>query len=619
MQTSVSKIVGIPSSSSWSWVYSFSPDVGKKENLIVAITLNNISSGIAGIELGREVLAKIQKAYFGEEGGILERLEKTVKEVSREFSSLGPELAASVFCEGFVYFCVLGGGKVLLWRDKKLIKLLEGSIDVCSLSGGVVFGDMFLFGTKGFSTIGTDSFSKAVAGAATPQEVADELLPSIHRDGSAGVAGVVVAPVTKASQDEDPQDEILQKKEKPLYEVKGLPLSVRPKSSGFVPGIFKKWLVFIASKLPEKGVYVRKGGTPRRTAISVGVILIVLLLISIGLGIKQKGLKQFQASYEGSLVEAENLFRDSILQKEVAPPAAQELFLKAEEKVNALLNQGIKDERLTALKQNLEANKNLILGLVDASPELFQDLSLLRDGVSGQEIVAHGKTLAVLDAGGNRIFSFSALAKEAKVVAGGEALGGVKDIGLYSDRYFALTGEKIVEATGGDKKNIADVEPSAREGSRMEIFGGNIYLLSKSGEIWRYPAIESGFGPGQKWLADEVSGMPGIDFAIDGSIWVLSESGRISKFTRGAPDSFNVKGIQDGINAPSTIYTDEKLESIFILERGKNRIVEIAKTGKYQKQYVSGQIGEAKDIVVSKEAGKIFLLTDTKILEINLD
>lgn len=617
MQTSVSKIVGIPSSSSWSWVYSFSPDVGKKENLIVAITLNNISSGIAGIELGREVLAKIQKAYFGEEGGILERLEKTVKEVSREFSSLGPELAASVFCEGFVYFCILGGGKVLLWRElangqKKLIKLLGGEgVDVCSLSGRAVFGDMFLFGTKGFSTIGTDSFSKAVAGAVTPQEVADELLPSIHRDGSAGVAGVVVAPVTKASQDEDPQDEILQKKEKPL--------SVRPKSSGFVPGIFKKWLVFIASKLPEKGVYVRKGSTPRRTAISVGVILIVLLLISIGLGIKQKGLKQFQASYEGSLVEAENLFRDSILQKEVAPPAAQELFLKAEEKVNALLNQGIKDERLTALKQNLEANKTLILGLVDASTELFQDLSLLRDGVSGQEIVAHGKTLAVLDAGGNRIFSFSALAKEAKVVAGGEALGGVKDIGLYSDRYFALTGEKIVEATGGDKKNIADVEPSAREGSRIEIFGGNIYLLSKSGEIWRYSAIESGFGPGQKWLADEVSGMPGIDFAIDGSIWVLSEGGRISKFTKGVPDSFNVKGIQDGINAATAIYTDESFDRIFILERGKNRIVEIAKTGEYQKQYVSGQIGEAKDIVVSKEAGKIFLLTDTKILEINLD
>lgn len=613
MQISVSKIVGIPSSSSWSWVYSFSPDAGKKENLIVAITLANISSGITGIELGREVLAKIQKVYFEEEGGILERLEKTIKEVSREFSSLGPELAACVFYEGLVYFCVLGGGKVFLWRElangqKKLIKLLEGEegADVCSLSGGVIPGDTFLFGTKGFSEIGTDSFSRAVVRADSPQEVADELLPSIHRDGSSGIAGVVVAPgIAEANQDED-QDEILQKKEKP---------SVRPKNSGFVPGVFKKWLVFIASKLPEKGVYVRKGGSSRRTAISVGVILIVLLLISIGLGVKQKGLKQFQASYEGSLVEAENLFRDSIFQKEVNPQTAQDLFLKAEEKANTLLNQGIKDERLEKLKQNLEANKTLVLGLVDASPELFQDLSLLRDGVSSQEIVAHGKTLAVLDAGGNRIFSFSASAKEAKVIAGGEALGEVKDIGLYSDRYFALTGDKIVEVTGGDEKKIADIDPSAREGSRIEIFGGNIYLLSKSGEIWRYPAIESGFGPGQNWLADEVSGVPGIDFAIDGSIWVLSEGGRISRFTRGAPDSFSAKGIQDGISAATAIYTDESFDRIFILERGKNRIVEIAKTGEYQKQYVSGEIGEAKDIVVSKEAGKIFLLTDTKILQ----
>jgi hypothetical protein len=77
-------------------------------------------------------------------------------------------------------------------------------------------------------------------------------------------------------------------------------------------------------------------------------------------------------------------------------------------------------------------------------------------------------------------------------------------------------------------------------------------------------------------------------------------------------------GLEKLLSSPQAIYTDENLDNFYLLDKNNSRIIELSKKGVYQKQYLVPQIAETEDFVVSKKAGKIFLLTPSKVLELPL-
>lgn len=623
MQASIAKIVGLPSSGSWAQIHSFAAQEKEKQEshgeLIAVIVLKNVSGALSAVEIGREVLARLHEEYFGrEEGTVLDRISAALKKISKEFSSLEPEITASVLWKDYVYLCGLGGGAVFLYREGKLAKLLgrEQEETVC-VSGKVLAGDVFLSGTEGISLVLKNSeVLKSLSEGASSQELADVIAPLVHKTGQAGVAAAVVG-ITEA--EERVEEEILS-----IDAQKG-----GKKRTGMGKDLFvgrvgrrlQKFIFTLAAKLPEKGVYVKKPGSGRRTAVSVGVILILLFSASIFFGIRQKGLKQYMSSYKDRLLQAESFYSDSILQKDVNLPASRELFVKSEGLVKELEREGVKDKRLDSLKQKLVNERGLILGIIEAKPAVFYDLALLRSGVSATELVLYEETLAVLDSGESRILSVSTDGKQAAAVSGKEKLGNTKAVTLYSGRYFSFSEKGVVESDlRGAGKVVISPDQELGEVSKMAAFGGNLYLFSISGEIWRYPTVEGGFGTKQRWLGKGVApeSAQGVDAAIDGSIWVLSKEGKIAKFTRGAPDNFRIMGMDGQFNNPTALYTNENLDSLFVLDRENRRVVEIGKDGAYRKQYLLEEIGKARDMAVSKKARKIFLLIGTKILEIPL-
>lgn len=368
-------------------------------------------------------------------------------------------------------------------------------------------------------------------------------------------------------------------------------------------------------------------GRARRTSSSVGIILLVLLLISIGFGLRQKGIREYKATYAERLSRAETLYADSVLQKDVNPQQAREFFLEASLLVEQLLAKGVKDRRLEELAAQLAQQKSSVLGEVKVEPQTLLDLSLVRSGLKATEMVLDEGILAVLDTEGKRIILLSETGKDNLVIGGPEKLGEVQELALYSGRNFVFGSRGVVEiGRHGEEKVVVEADGEWGEIAQLSAFGGNLYLLDKGnkggkgGMIWRYPGIEGGFGAKQRWLGAGVEPdfSLAVDMAIDGSIWVLSSSGKVLKFTRGAPEAVNIQGLDKELSQPGAIYTDENLESFYILDSGNDRVVEISKDKEYQKQYLWEEMGEVRDIVASKEAGKIFLLTETKILEIPL-
>lgn len=634
MQALLAKIVGLPGGTAWAQIHSFVPqEEDKKEShgqLIAIVTLKDVSGGIAAIETGREVISRLHEEYFGqEEGEVLGRLKGAVSKISGEFSTLSPEFVCSVLWKKYAYICLFGAGEALLLRDKRIFRVIAGKKGtIGSVSGEVKEQDVLFVGTEDFfGSVKGGTLTRVLSQGLSPQEAADELAPFVHKPGSSASAAVVIeiSRIEKEAEIDLPaQSGIETEKEVEVKEQTPIPRKVflripRPRFSiGRAPQFLRKWMVFIASRLPEKGIYIRKDGSSRRTAVAVGIILIILLAVSIFFGVKQKGAKQYQSSYQDRLVGAETSYNDSLLGKDVDRARSRELFLQAEVIVNDLLSQGIKDKKLGELKQKMEGAKGEILGIVEATPDVFYDLSILRDGVSSSEIAQDQDVLAVFDKGGSRIISISAENKETRVLSGPEKLGDARGIAIYQARYFAFTGKGVLEFDKrGNDKVVIKPDTELGEVVKIMVFGGNIYLFSQTGEVWRYSALEDGFGAKQRWLGKGVApeSAQGIDFAIDGSLWVLKADGKIAKFGRGSPDPFKVKNLPSPFSTPTAIYTDEELDSIFVLDKGNNRVVEIGKDGEFKKEYDLGDMGEMRDMVVSKKTEKIFLLTEKKILE----
>jgi len=150
-------------------------------------------------------------------------------------------------------------------------------------------------------------------------------------------------------------------------------------------------------------------------------------------------------------------------------------------------------------------------------------------------------------------------------------------------------------------------------------YAANLYVVDKeAGVIWRYPGSGSTFGTGTNWLAPGVS--PDLSLAtattIDGNIWLLSGSGRISKFSTGNPVSFSPTGVFPELTSPDSIYTNEELKYVYVLERSRKRVVVLEKDGKYKAQYLADKLGEATDLAVSEADGKIIILTGDKLFSI---
>lgn len=609
MKVSVAKIAGTPSKSAWSQVHTFTPEEEKQKThgqLIAVLSVSQVPEEIEAVNLGKELLVRVHEEYFGnEEDSPFEALKKALKKVADEFLVAASfEIVALVIWQDYVYLAAAGEAKVALWREGKLTVILQGEKEkVSALSGKGREKDVFIFGSSAFfRAVSSPALRETLEKTTLPSEVVDNFAPLVHQTSNPSLAGAIL----KVGKTEAVSNQTQETASLPKERVRAARV--------------KNFFARLAARLPEKEIVIAKGGGSRRTAVSVGIILLLLLLLSIGLGIRQKNIRDYRSSYEDELLRAQSLYENALVVKEADPTRAREDFLESKSLVEQLVVESIKDSRLEDLKKKIEQDTVSILGVVEVSPGTFLDLLLVRAEVRAEKMALDAGALVVFDRGGKRVISILVDNKNTEVF-GAEDLEEASQVATYAGRHFVLTSKGVVELEKrGEPRTVVEKDEEWGKIAGLGAFGSNLYLLDQDGEIWRYPGIEGGFGSRQRWLGQGVEPDFSLaeDMAIDGSIWVLTRSGKIVKFTRGSPDAFSVRGLDKGLSEPRAIYTDENLESLFVLDSGNGRIVEIKKTGEYQKQYLWDRMGEVKDIAVSRDEGKLFLLTAEKILEVTL-
>lgn len=152
------------------------------------------------------------------------------------------------------------------------------------------------------------------------------------------------------------------------------------------------------------------------------------------------------------------------------------------------------------------------------------------------------------------------------------------------------------------------------DGKAIESFVANLYILSpQENQIFKYAPSGSNFGAKTNYIKDQTKIPNAVDMAIDGKIYVLNSDGTVLAFSQGTGSTLNLGG--NKLTAAKSIRTTEDQDNLYIL--ANNRINVFTKNGTYVKAMSTGTIIE--DFVVSEDENKIFILSEGKVFELNLE
>jgi len=620
------KLTGNPGPAGWTQAHEFKPEdedkLAKRGRLFAVVTTSRKEDGVDSVIAGRELIARLHEEYFGNiESTAFVALKSSLQKVIDEFvQSWGNvEIAAISILENVVYSSAGGGAGVSIYREGNIAKILESEGQtVVSASGYPKEGDVLILGTKLFFDILPAGVLKASLEGPNLESSMEYLAPTIHSNSNTEKAGVIIVKFVKEAVFETVGGDLLSAAgKKPFGRWEDRFRGIFTSGSGKFTTLFNK-------RFPERKIFVKgksfdEGlGKGRKTTFSVGAALLILLIVSIGFGIKQKEAKKYRARYESRLGEAKDDFDRANSLINVDAKQSRELFINSKNIIDGLLAEKFSDKEITGLQEKLNKLEGSILGVYKSDPELFMDLSLLSSGFKGEKLIASSNMLYVFDKENKKIVKIVIDSKKTQVVAGPDQIEGVSDIAAYEDNIYGL-GSDGIYTLGTKKEKVIEKD---WEGEVLPYaYSGNIYLLEKgTSKIWRYTGLDGKFGTKQNWIA------PGIDInlstvksvAIDGNYWLLFSPFKITKLTLGSPQKFSATGVFPDLSGGSAIYSNEETNYVYVLEPSNSRVVVMDKEGQYQAQYSSDKIKEAAGLVVSEKEKKIILLLGDKLFSIEL-
>ena len=178
--------------------------------------------------------------------------------------------------------------------------------------------------------------------------------------------------------------------------------------------------------------------------------------------------------------------------------------------------------------------------------------------------------------------------------------------------YILDTGKRQVQ-----KVDITWNNPETPKQSVIPYFTRIYTLDARDRQIYRHQRFGERYLKGVAWLKDEAVDLSdAVSMAIDGSIWVVTSSGKVYKLTGGEREKIDLSFIDPPLNSPSFIWTNVDSNLVYIVDPATRRIVVIEKDGTLRRQYVSKKFDKLSEISVNTDLKRIFVLNGNDIYEI---
>lgn len=622
LKIKTAKFTANPDASGWVQVHDFIPQeedkLKKRGHLIAVFALRGVAKldPAQTTSLGKEVLTRLHEEYYGQAGDpVRAALTQAVKRVTGEFTTEGEtlEISAGVLLDDVVYLSSDGGASAYLLRGGQIAKL-------DNVAGRLYDGDTLILFSSAFGKMFSPDQIRKSGGAF------DQFAPVVH--GSYGLGSLGAVSITVGDFDTHlVSPELRPKKQNSglIYGTRAFLLKVIEGTISFLESIKKPF----EKVIPRRSIMVGSDTRPledqgenktKRTAVSVGFILLILLGISIVFGVRQSKISAERKQISGTLEEIQHNLAEAKSLAGINTQRARELMMNAKSKAQELKDEGIKDQELDTLIAQITDSMGSVGGIYEESPQLFLDLGLLSSGFNGSEMALSDDRMLVLDTNASKLVSIEVSTKKTQILAGPDDIAGAKKTAVYTTRNFVVSDDEILEI---DARGVGLVKKKDWEGDTLlSAYTGNIYVLDKGiSKVYRYQGLGGGnFGDKEEWFSSATTPDLGdaLSWGIDGAVWVLKKDGIIRKFTLGKQDAFSVTGLDKPISDATDIYVDDETEYLYILDPKNERVVVVAKTGEFKAEYVNSDIANAKRLVVSEKDKKMILLTGNKLEELEI-
>lgn len=619
----IGKIVGASNENCWSQVHAFTP--GKKEkrekwgDLLAVFALKSKKEGVEVSSFGKEIIQRFHETYYSSsKESILDNLTKAGETITAEFKDMVViQVVAAVVIDGErpVFYSVARGGEVRLSRQEKIARLLVAEKESKSVSGYLKEEDVIVLGTSQFFDKVSKKSLQQVLKKKYFDQMKDDLsaLVGSQENNSLMAAVIVSLPGGEKKEKEIVASETVKPKQKFLGRIFGKAISLLPKIE--LPA-YENLQVFLKKRS-------QIGPKNRKTQLTVAIVLIILLFLSVFLGFRKRFFST-QLQKEEQIIQEVSLQLDQAKSLAQASPAkAEELLSQAKGLISdyqAESEKQYKEEELTKLLSKIEDELRKVTKEESVEANLFLDLSLIKEGFSGENWDLSGTRVVILDKKNNSVLRVDLENKQGKIVAGGGELNGAVVVAGNPGFSFVYTKDELFMIDQEEGK-ILDNKEVKKLGSIKDMvgFAGNVYLLGKS-QIYKFVGLDEGLADERDYLEKESSDLDEAAFlSIDGSIWVLTDSGQILKFIRGIRDHFVTIGLDQDFEEPKGFFTNEESENLYVLDQKNTRVVVINKEdGQYKTSYLWSGIAGVQDLAVLEEENKIFLLTGPRIYEIEM-
>ncbi len=579
-------IVGTASQTTWSQVQSTSYTEDHQLVAVVELGCEEAASLIDLATVGAEILLEIE--HKGQAAGSGKQLKTVVDEVIQGVAQrLTIEiLVATLRGEKLALY---GRGKVeaYLARGGQLARLKEDWGEGSEITGQLKDGDVVVFSTAKFSeAVGIDKLREILGRDEDPAEL---LAPLVHRQSdSSGVAGVV-----------------------------GVAQESHQTKAG-------SWWRAWRSRAPKIKLQL---GSPRKVNLWIPGGVLILLLLMIGVGMVRRVKLSAEREFASLNTSVSTKIEETLSVGDLNPERARSLLSEAKGEVEAYLATDIREEyrvRGQKLIEEIDKADEQAFKKNEVQLRTIVELPILTEGLKSQGMKSDGKgNLIFLDTDGERVVLMNLGDRSRQVVDTGKA-GKLVDVGVSEAHTYGLSTEGVSELSWKSNEVKKMIEPDEfwKNPSLIEMFAGNAYILDlEQSEIWKYPTLGETFGGRRRWLAPQIAPdlSKVVDMKVVGDIWLLTSSGKLERYSRGAPVSFTMEGLPakdeaKKLSEPSAMWVSDS--RVYVLENGASRVVVFDLEGRYEAQYVSAEFAGASDLVVVDNMA--YVLVDNAVKEFGL-
>lgn len=615
LQTNTVKISGVPGNLGWSQSFEYALDESIKPHtslLVIVFSTINQNIEMNDAVLGRELLNKFREEYFSDTNKNPENsLKDAVRRVFNDFFQRldGLEIAAACLEDSNLFTASINGGKVSLYRDNFLVKILDSNTpQLVSASGYPKENDVLVLATSDFYKNMTFSEIKDMFPRGM-EAVKDYFSMKLHDHPTASVA---LVEFTKPS---------FAKKFVTNTTLENGRVSISSGNwgvKGFFQGIVKS-VENIRFHLPRRRIYLHQDRLQEpvvksKKTMYLGVFLTLLLGVSVVFGIYKNRKDAYVSSYAATLNDAKSNIETAVSLKSVDIQKSREALIKGKGLLSKLVEDQIKDSRIDELKKTVSDNESEILGEKKVDAKMWLDLTLILDGFNSGKIVTSGGSVYVFDPSKSRIVKVDLSSKKSETIKVTDVIEGVSGFGVRSDKIYFLTNGGVYENTA--KTKVSD--KNWDDAKRFSLYSSNIYILDQGkGQILKSSGADTGFSQAKQWTTSDSEDFGSVkSFVVDGFAWVLGN--QIKKYSYGNNIKFEVKGYPYELPEYDILYTSEDCESLYLLSRENKLISVLSKDGDYKYNLNSDTISEAKDFIVSESDGKLILLTGEKLYEVGI-